>query len=212
MNIQTFTFNPLQENTYLLWDDTKECVIIDSGCYEKDEQEELTAFIATRGLKPLMILSTHSHIDHVLGNYFLKNKYQIPLKIHKKDEATLRAVKTYAPMYGLPLFQEQLPDEFIAEGEQIKFGSTALEILFVPGHAPGHIAFHHLESKSCIAGDVLFSGSVGRADLPGGNFDTLIKSIKTELYPLGDDTKIFPGHGPATTVGRERMSNPYLRA
>lgn len=211
MNIQIFTFNALQENTYLLWDDSKECVIIDAGCYDKEEQIELVDFIVKECLKPSLLLSTHSHIDHVLGNYFLKTKYQIPLKIHRKDEATLRAVKTYAPMYGLPLYQEQLQDDYFAEGEQIKFGNTVLEILFVPGHAPGHVAFYHAASSSCIAGDVLFADSVGRADLPGGNFETLIKSIKTELYPLGDDTKIYPGHGPATTIGREKKSNPYLR-
>lgn len=211
MNIQIFTFNALQENTYLLWDDSKECVIIDAGCYDREEQQELVDFITKEGLKPSLLLSTHSHIDHVLGNYFLKVKYQIPLKIHRKDEDTLRAVKTYAPMYGLPLYQEQLQDDYFTEGEQIKFGNTVLEILFVPGHAPGHVAFYHVATGSCIAGDVLFAGSVGRADLPGGNFETLIKSIKTELYPLGDDTKIYPGHGPATTIGREKKSNPYLR-
>lgn len=211
MNIQIFTFNALQENTYLLWDDSKECVIIDAGCYDKVEQQELVDFITQQGLKPSLLLSTHSHIDHVLGNYFLKVKYQIPLKIHRKDEATLRAVKTYAAMYGLPLYQEQLQDDYFAEGEQIKFGNTILEILFVTGHAPGHVAFYHAASGSCIAGDVLFAGSVGRADLPGGDFETLIKSIKTELYPLGDNTKIYSGHGPATTIGREKKSNPYLR-
>ncbi len=211
MNLQVFTFNALQENTYLLWDATKECVIIDAGCYETWEQNELFDFITQQGLKPVLILSTHSHIDHVLGNYAVKKKYQIPLKIHRKDEDTLRAVKSYAPMYGFPQFQEQLPDGYFKEGEQIQFGHTVLEILFVPGHAPGHVAFYHAETHTCIAGDVIFAGSVGRADLPGGNFDVLIQSIKTQLYPLGDATKIYPGHGPATTIAREKMSNPYLK-
>lgn len=211
MNLQVFTFNALQENTYLLWDGTKECVIIDAGCYETWEQNELFDFITQQGLKPVLILSTHSHIDHVLGNYDVKKKYQIPLKIHRKDEDTLRAVKSYAPMYGFPQFQEQLPDGYFKEGEQIQFGHTVLEILFVPGHAPGHVAFYHAETQTCIAGDVLFAGSVGRADLPGGNFDVLIQSIKTQLYPLGDASKIYPGHGPATTIAREKISNPYLK-
>ena len=211
MNIHFFTFNAIQENTYLLWDDSKECVIVDAGCYDAAEQNELFDFITHNNLKPVLMLNTHSHIDHVLGNFAVKKKYQIPFKIHRKDESTLLAVKTYAAMYGFPQFQEQLPDGYIAEGEQITFGNTVLEILFVPGHAPGHVAFYHAASNVCIAGDVLFAGSVGRADLPGGNFDVLINSIKTQLYPLGDDCKVYAGHGPATTIGREKMSNPYLR-
>ncbi|TAH26601.1 MAG: MBL fold metallo-hydrolase [Cytophagales bacterium] len=211
MNIQVFTFNALQENTYLLWDETKACIIIDAGCYDKEEQMELTSFIESNQLKPKLLLNTHSHIDHVLGNYFLKSKYNIPLKIYKGDESTLMAVKTYAPMYGMPLYQEQLPDGYIAAGESICEGNIVLEILFVPGHAPGHIAFYHKASNSCIVGDVLFAGSVGRADLPGGNMGQLITSIKEVLYPLGDDTIIFPGHGPKTIIGREKNFNPFLR-
>lgn len=212
MYIQSFTFNALQENTYVLWDDTKECVIVDAGCFAKEEQEALFSFIEKKALTTVLLLSTHSHIDHVLGNYFVKKKYNMPFKIHQKDEATLLAVKTYAAMYGYPSYQEQLPDELIAEGNPIIFGSTTLQVLFVPGHAPGHIAFYHPESKSCIAGDVLFAGSVGRADLPGGNFDVLINSIKTQLYPLGDDVAIYAGHGPATTIGKEKKSNPFLNS
>jgi glyoxylase-like metal-dependent hydrolase (beta-lactamase superfamily II) len=211
MNHHHFVFNPLQENTYLLWDDTKECIIIDAGCYDKSEQNEIVDFIESNQLIPTKLLSTHSHIDHVLGNYFLKQKYNIPLLINAQDESTLRAVKAYAPMYGIHQYQEQLPDGYLNLENGIGFGNTSLRILFVPGHAAGHVAFYHEKSKKCFSGDVLFAGSVGRTDLPGGNMNILLDSIQNVLACLGDDITIYPGHGPETSIGRELSFNPFLR-
>jgi hydroxyacylglutathione hydrolase len=214
IKVDIFTFNPFQENTYLLHDESRECVIIDPGCYEREEQEELASFIEINNLKVVELLNTHCHIDHVLGNYFVKEKYKVKLAVHKIDEATLKAVKAYAPNYGFVNYTEATIDRYIDEGDQIKFGNTTLDILFVPGHAPGHIAFYSTKENICIGGDVLFAGSVGRTDLPGGNFDTLISSIQDKIFPLGEAMVVYPGHGPETTVGREMRSNPYcaLRA
>ena len=207
--IEIFTFNALQENTYVLYDETKECIIIDAGCYDKDEQNELKAFISENNLKPVMLVNTHSHVDHVLGVKFLKDLYHLKFYIHKIDEETLRSVKLYSRLYGFPNYQEPEANGFIAEGEKIKFGNSELDIFFTPGHAPGHVVFVNKEQKICIAGDVLFKGSVGRSDLPGGNHETLIKSIHEKLFVLPDDTIVFPGHGPETTIGREKKTNPY---
>jgi hydroxyacylglutathione hydrolase len=214
IKIETFTFNPFQENTYVLHDETGECVIIDPGCYEREEQLELSSFIESNKLKVVELLNTHCHIDHVLGNYFVKEKYKVKLAVHKIDEATLKAVKSYSSNYGFVNYTEASVDRYIDEGDQIKFGNSVLDILFVPGHAPGHVAFYNSKENICIGGDVLFAGSIGRTDLPGGNFDTLIKSIQDKIFSLGEATVVYPGHGPETTVGREMRSNPYcaLRA
>lgn len=210
IQIQTFTFNAFQENTYVLYDKTGECVIIDPGCYDKSEKYELTSFIETNQLKVKYLLNTHCHIDHVLGNAFVKHTYKVDLYIHRADEPVLRAVETYASSYGFAQYEPTLPGHFLEEGDTVKFGNTSLDVLFVPGHAPGHIAFYNKEEKFCIAGDVLFQGSIGRTDLSGGDFQTLIKSIRTKLFPLGDDVTVYPGHGDPTTIGEEKKYNPFL--
>jgi len=209
ISIETFTFNALQENTYLLYDETKACLIIDPGCYDRDEQEALVRFIKENDLRPEKILNTHCHVDHVLGNYFIKQTYNLPLLISKEEEATLRSVKAYAPMYGFTSYTETEADEFIKEGDRIQFGNSELEILFVPGHSVGHLAFIEKKQKICIGGDVLFLQSVGRWDLPGGNMDVLMKSIKTKLFTLADEMVVYPGHGPTTTIGHEKKMNPF---
>ena len=209
MNIERFVFNPLEENTYVLYDETKECVIIDPGCYDKDERAELASFINQNGLKPVKLLNTHCHVDHVLGNSFVKQTFGVKLYIHKEDEVVLRAVKVYAPHYGIFDYQETEADEFIEEGTPITFGNQQLKVLFVPGHAPGHVAFYHEASRQVIAGDVLFRNSIGRTDLPGGNSQTLVNSIHTKIFTLPDDVTVFPGHGPETTVGYEKKTNPF---
>ncbi len=208
--IKIFTFNALYENTYVLSDETNEAVIIDAGCYTKEEEEQLKNYIATNNLKVVALLSTHSHVDHVLGNAFVKKHFNTKLFVHKIDADTLRAVKVYAPIYGFINYQESEQDGFLDEGSIFKFGNTALKILFVPGHAPGHIAFYNEEEEYIIGGDVLFQNSIGRTDLPGGNFETLIKSIKTQFFPLKNDVKVYPGHGPFTTIGNEKKLNPFL--
>jgi hydroxyacylglutathione hydrolase len=209
LKIQVFVFNPLQENTFVLFDETNECVIIDPGCAETDERYELSDFISENKLEVKLLLNTHCHVDHVLGNYFVKEKYKVPLLIHEKDTATLKAVKVYAPHYGFFQYQETEPDRFLNEGDIITFGNQSLSVLFVPGHAPGHIAFYDAKNKILIGGDVLFYNSIGRTDLPGGNFETLINSIHQKFFSLPDDITVYPGHGPETTIGYEKRTNPF---
>lgn len=209
LRIKSFVFNPLQENTFVLYDETNECVIIDPGCYEAYENEELSSFIADQKLTVKLLLNTHCHVDHVLGNYFVKEKYKVKLYIHPIEEAGLKAVKAYAPSYGIFKYQESTPDAYMAEGDIIKFGNQSLKVIFVPGHSPGHVAFFDEAGKHLIGGDVLFYNSIGRADLPGGNYNTLIKSIQEKLFTLPDDVKVYPGHGPETSIGFEKRTNPY---
>jgi glyoxylase-like metal-dependent hydrolase (beta-lactamase superfamily II) len=211
IQIQTFTFNAFQENMYVLYDQTGECVIIDPGCYDKHEKQELQNFIQANKLQVKYLLNTHCHIDHVLGNAFVKHTYKVDLYIHQADEAVLRAVESYASAYGFPQYEPTLPEHFLEEGDTVDFGDSSLAVLFVPGHAPGHIAFYNKDQKFCIGGDVLFQSSIGRTDLPGGDFNTLIKSIRTKLFPLGDDVTVYPGHGGSTTIGLERKHNPFLK-
>lgn len=209
LKIQSFTFNPFEENTYVFYDETGKCAIVDPGCYEKEEQEMLKNFIKEAQLEVTYLLNTHCHIDHVLGNAFVKTTYQVPFLIHKTEEQVLRAVKIYASNYGFPGYTEVLPDGYLAETDKIQIGNESLDILFVPGHAPGHIAFYHAGSKSLIAGDVLFYNSIGRTDLPGGNYNTLIESIHKKLFTLPNDVTVYPGHGPETTIGFEKKTNPF---
>ncbi|MDW3208585.1 MAG: MBL fold metallo-hydrolase [Reichenbachiella sp.] len=209
IQIQNFVFNPFMENTYVLYDETKEAIIIDPGCYEQAEKDELTDFIETNELKVVKLINTHCHIDHVFGNAFVKKKYGVTLTIHKEDEATLKSVEVYAPAYGFQNFENTEAEEFFDEGDQIKFGNSTLDIFFTPGHAPGHVVLVNQEQNICIGGDVLFDGSIGRTDLPGGDFDTLIKSIHEKVFALEDETVVYPGHGGTTTVGKEKVSNPF---
>ena len=209
IKIQHFVFGPFAENTYILSDETGECIIIDPGCYEREEKETISTFLNQNNLKVVKLLNTHCHIDHVLGNDFIKEAYGVTLATHEKEAPLLKAVKSYAPNYGFVNYREAEIDEFIDENDMIKFGQSELEILFVPGHSPGHIAFYNREQKLCIGGDVLFQGSIGRTDLPGGDFNTLIQSIHQKFFALNDDVTVFCGHGPATTIGDEKKSNPF---
>lgn len=210
IKVQPFTFNPsFYENTYVLYDDTLECIVVDPGCFYKEEQEELSGFIAENKLKVMKVINTHCHIDHVLGNAFVQKKYTAPLYIPKPEEEVFYAAKTYAGLYGFNGYEEGFVDGYIKEGWEVKFGNSRLEVLFVPGHSPGHMALYHKEQRFCVAGDVLFDGSIGRSDLPGGDHHTLIASIQNVLFPLGDDVVVYPGHGPSTTIGKEKATNPY---
>ena len=210
-HVVKFTFNPFQENTYLLYDDTKECVIIDPGCYENAEKQELLNFIEKENLRPVRLLNTHCHIDHVFGNKFISETYNLPLEIHAGEVPVLDAVERVAMMYGIPYPEKSpAPGRYIEEGDGIKFGNTVLKTLFTPGHSPASISFYCAAEKFVIAGDVLFYQSIGRTDLPGGSMPVLLRSIREKIFPLGDEVKVYSGHGRATTVGEEKVHNPFL--
>lgn len=210
LNIKSFVFNPFMENTYVLSDKaTKDCAVVDPGCYEDYEKNELTTYIESENLNVAKLLNTHCHIDHVLGNYFIKQKFNVELYIHEKETPILKAVESYAPSYGFNHYQPNEAEKYLEEGDKIKVGDNTLEVIFVPGHAPGHIAFVDHENKSIIGGDVLFKGSIGRTDLPGGNHGTLLASIHNKLFTLPDNYTVYPGHGSTTTLGEEKRTNPF---
>ncbi len=210
ISIKSFTFGPFEENTYILYDDSKQCVIIDPGCYDTNEKRELADFIESAGLTPVKLLNTHAHIDHILGNNFVSGKYHLDLEMNRHDVKLLKAASTYGQLWGINAEPSPEPKILLEEGAVILFGNSKLEVLFTPGHSEGSISFYNRSDNFVIAGDVLFYGSIGRTDLPGGNFEILIRSIKEKLFPLGDDYKVYSGHGPETTIGFEKENNPFL--
>lgn len=195
---------------YILYDETKEALIIDPGCYTQPEKEELAKFIVETGLKPVKLLNTHAHIDHVLGNNFVAGKFGLKLEMHEADVDLLRSAPVYGQMWGIKPEPSPEPSTFLTEGDVVLFGNSKLDVLFTPGHCPGSITFFSSAEKFAIVGDVLFYGSIGRTDLPGGNHELLISSIREKLFPLGDDMVVYPGHGPSTTIGFEKQHNPFL--
>ncbi len=210
IQITSFTFNPFQENTYVLHSDGK-AILIDPGCSDRDEEQELEAFLNDNALVPIRLVLTHAHIDHILGNAWVHRQYGLKPELHAADVPILENGPRVAAMYGIPYEPSPEHGRLITKGEKIKLGEDELEVLFVPGHSPGHIALFSKDQRFVIAGDVLFRGSIGRTDLPGGNMETLLNSIRSELFTLGDDVKVYCGHGPETTIGIEKRSNPFLR-
>lgn len=209
IQVHKLTFNPFSENMYILSDETKECAIIDPGCFYPEERQALKEYISKKGLKPTKLWNTHCHLDHVFGNYFVATEWGLELGIHELDLPTLQAYPMAAKMYGIDGFQlSPDPSYFIKEGDKLKFGNSQLEVLFGPGHAPGHIAFYSLEDKFIINGDILFEGSFGRYDLPGGDFNVLKKTIVEKMFKLPEDMVVYTGHGGETTIGQEKRTNP----
>lgn len=209
IHIKCFNFNPFQENTYVVYNTNGKGFIIDPGCYDASEEIELKQFIETNCIKIECIVTTHGHVDHVLGIDYCKTAFNAPLYIYAKDEATFKSVVVYAPSYGFVHYHEASIDGYISLEKDFVVDDMNFKILFVPGHAPGHIAFYNKENNFCIAGDVLFRESVGRSDLPGGNHETLIHSIHHQLFTLPSQTVVYPGHGPETTIIHEKKYNPY---
>lgn len=208
VKVHSFQFNPFQENTFVVYDQEKNCVIIDPGCYERHEEEVLFDFIEENKLKPIALLNTHAHIDHILGNAAVKSKYDIPFYIHKEDLTTLHSVESYAHVYGFEKYiPSPDPDDYLIDNSELVFGAMKFKIYHTPGHAPGHVVFFDQENKFVINGDVLFNGSFGRIDLPGGDLETLKKSIFEVMFQLPDDTIVYCGHGPETTIGKEKQDN-----
>ncbi|THH37947.1 MBL fold metallo-hydrolase [Neolewinella litorea] len=210
--VNTLTQNPVQENTYLVYDnDTKEAIIFDPGAFTPAEERELAATIDRLGLKPVKLINTHCHFDHIFGNAFVVERYGLQLGIHPLEQQILEAAPMIVQAYGLPpMTASPAPDYFIHDGDTVTLGTATFEVLFCPGHSPGSICFYNRAEDYLIAGDVLFQRSIGRTDLPLGDHDTLIGSILTKLMPLPDQTVVYPGHGPTTTIGEERRENPFL--
>lgn len=210
MHIKTFVFNPFQVNTYLLYDASGSCIIIDPACNNAKEHNELTSFIKDNSLTPQAIYNTHCHIDHIAGNFYLEQLYKIPSIIHPAGEGFLKHAKGHAQAFGFNLENTFIPASYINDGDTISFGLSQLKVLYTPGHADGSVCFLATDNKFVITGDVLFNGSIGRTDLPSGNFDLLIESIENKLLTLPGDTLVYPGHGESTSISREKAYNPFL--
>ena len=208
--LKSFTFNPFQENTYVIYTDEKECFIIDPGNSNASENEALKNFITEKDLKPSRLLLTHAHIDHILGNKFVFDTYGLLPEVHQEDLYFIKKMPQSAALYGLNAEASSMPKDFLKEGDKVSLGSYVFDCIHTPGHSPGSISFFCQEQKLLISGDVLFYGSIGRTDLPFAKHETLIKSIKEKLLVLGDDVKVYCGHGPSTTIGKERNDNPFL--
>jgi hydroxyacylglutathione hydrolase len=211
LKIKSFEFSPIQENTYILYNEFNECIIIDPGCYYDTEKDEMVAFISNNKLIPKMLVNTHCHLDHVFGNKMLAEKYQLTLQIHQKEKFVLDFAPKSGLMYNLPFDNYAGDFVYLTEENTLQLGQDTLQILLTPGHSPGSLSFYSAADKFVISGDALFKNSIGRTDLPGGDHDLLIQSIKDKLLILPNDTVVYSGHGPATTIGEERLNNPYLQ-
>ncbi len=208
--IKVFTFNPVLENTYLLYNEHNECIIIDPGCYFDSEKEELKSFINLNKLQPKILLNTHCHLDHVFGNKFIAEEYKITLKTHSLEKPILEMAPASGLMFNLPFDNYQGDVIYLKEGDQVFLGEDKLEVIHVPGHSPGSICFYCEKQRFIIGGDVIFQNSIGRTDLPFGNQESLVRNIKEKLFSLPDDVKVYPGHGSATAIGNEKKGNPFL--
>ena len=211
LTVKAFSFNPVEENTYILYNEKKECCIIDPGFYFAEERQKFKKFIDDNYLQPVLLLNTHCHLDHVFGNKFVHDTWGLLLHIHQKEKQMLELAPASGEMWQLPFENYEGELILIKENSTVKIGDDELEVLFAPGHSPGHVCFYDEKDGFAISGDVLFNGSIGRTDLPGGDFHTLINSIQTQLFTLPDETKIYCGHGSMTTIGFEKMNNPFVK-
>lgn len=210
LKIKKFVANPLGENSFVLYDETGECIFTDPGFYYSEEHDEVRDFIAENGLTPVNIVNTHCHFDHIMGVEFVRNEFGIPFAAHRDDAFWVEKVVDQGRMFGFELNPVNPIDSFLAETETVKFGTTELQVIHVPGHSPGHVCFYNRDAGVLIAGDVLFYGSIGRTDLPGGDYQSLISNIRNKLFALPDGTVVYCGHGPETTLGFEKRTNPFL--
>jgi glyoxylase-like metal-dependent hydrolase (beta-lactamase superfamily II) len=220
LHVRSFTFSPIQENTYLVYNEAGDACIIDPGCYHEYEKQQLSGFIEQQKLVPALLLNTHCHLDHVFGLAWAAEKYGLTPHIHFSENQMLELAPMNGDMWGMPFKGYKGPLNWLKEGEKIRLGNEEMQILFAPGHSPGHVCFYYtpslagpgkLQTPFVIAGDVLFKQSIGRTDLPGGNFKTLIESIREQLFILPDETIVYPGHGEPTTIGFEKKYNPFLQ-
>lgn len=210
MKIFKLVFSPIEVNTYILVDKSGDCAIIDCGCYDKEECEKLEAIIKNENVKPVLLLNTHCHLDHVFGNRFILEKYGLKTFSNELDEMNRKEAVQHAMLFGLTMEEPPEPAGFISDNQLVMFGTTELKALHVPGHTLGSLAFYSEKNECVFTGDALFAGSIGRTDLPGGDFDTLISGIKKKLFVLPPSTIVYAGHGDETTIGKEIKSNPYF--
>lgn len=210
MNIAQLTFNPFQENTYVVWDETGEAVVIDAGNYGPRETEALFNFIEQKGIRPVMALNTHGHVDHILGVQALKERCAVPFALHSQDRFLVESAPTHGALYGFQVDAVPDVDRDLADGEEVAFGHTRLRVIHTPGHTPGHVALYQPDEKILFTGDTLFKESIGRTDLPGGDYGWIMKSIIDRIMPLGEEVAIYPGHGPKSTLGHEMLYNPFI--
>jgi hydroxyacylglutathione hydrolase len=210
LKIRQFTFNPVQENTYVVFDQTGACAIIDPGCYFDYEYKELSDFIDTNNLVPKCLLNTHCHLDHIFGNRFVSQKYDLKLQMHRNEKPLFDYAPESGIAWGLPFKNYDGEIIYIDETNTIRLGNEELIILFTPGHSPGSISFYNEAAGFLISGDVLFRYGIGRTDLPFGDYEALITSIRTKLFKLPDNVTVYSGHGPSTTIGEEKKGNPFL--
>ena len=213
IKIKLFQFNMFPVNCYLLTDeDTSECVIIDAGCYYPDEQLELKNYISDNRLKPVRLLNTHLHLDHIFGNAYVSRTYHLQPEASQRDEFLIPRTASYCKMFGFPVNEEPAPlGGYLSDGDQIQFGNSTLQVIATPGHSPGGLVFYNKENACMFCGDTLFQCGIGRTDFEQGSYHQLIDSIRCRLFTLPDDTVVYPGHGPKTTIGDEKKYNPYLR-
>ncbi len=215
LNVISYTFNPVSENTYVLYNEQKECCIIDPGCYFPAEREELKTGIEKTGLKPVLLLNTHCHLDHVFGNKFVHDTWGLDLHLHPLEKKLLDFAPISGEQWGLPFDPYEGDLVYLEPGKSIMIGRDELEVRFTPGHSPGSVSFYHSGASEVegfvIGGDVLFNLGIGRTDLPGGDFNLLVNSIQTQFFTLPDATRVYSGHGQVTTVGFEKMNNPFVK-
>ncbi len=210
LKIKKFVVNPLQENSFVISDETGQCIFIDPGFYFEEEYKEVNGYLEENDLSPVLIANTHCHFDHIMGVEYVRNRYNLPFIVHPDDKFWIENAVEQGQLFGFTMNKINAPDAFFNEGEELKFGNSSFQIIHVPGHSPGHVVFYSEAEKMLVAGDVLFYGSIGRSDLPGGDQGQLVSNIKTKLFPLSDDVKVYCGHGPETTLGFEKKSNPFL--
>ena len=210
LNIQQFTFSPFQENTYVIYDDKGWCAIVDPGCYFDYEKAQLKAFIQDNQLTPKLLLNTHCHLDHVFGNKFTYETWGLIPHLHELELPVLQRAGEAGVKWGVPFDAYSGEVAFVKEGEEVVLGEERLQVLLMPGHSPGSVGFYKEDQEFILSGDVLFRNSIGRTDLPGGDHDSLLNSIRTKLWPLPTKVQVYSGHGPITTIGYEKQYNPYV--
>jgi glyoxylase-like metal-dependent hydrolase (beta-lactamase superfamily II) len=210
ITVARFTVNPMQVNSYLLYDETGECLVVDAGFYSREEEESLMEFIRKHTLTPVRMVNTHCHFDHIMGVELIRKRFRIPFSCHPDERFWIRNGPVQSSLFGIKMKDISEPDGYLYENEPVVFGNSALNVLHVPGHSPGHVVFHSPGDSLLISGDVLFRGSIGRSDFPGGNAESLLRNIHAKLMVLPPETVVWCGHGPETTIGTEKAANPFL--